>query len=245
MENFEIFGYPLSTTSVETIRDEPRMVGGERQRAYRYGMTLLCVGALFNWLGMNDSSNSDPIKFIGYTCLASGALLICMAICFWANANSSVHHRAVNQVRPSGTQQDMMVSIIERGRMHREKPPDYDAVADLSPPPSYDDAIRLSPAYLPATSHAYTSHSTQESAPEYSVTCTVVDETAHASNQATSSNDTSNENNKSKTDSALTRVFRLSSRFLRRSQSSVDRRPAEEETPPIRRTSSVQDLKNT
>lgn len=54
----------------------------------------------------------------------------------------------------TGAQRDLVVSIVEQrgGRGQREKPPDYEAVADLSPPPSYDDAIRLSPAYLiPAT----------------------------------------------------------------------------------------------
>lgn len=70
------------------------MMGGERTRAYRYGMTLLCVGALFNWLGLTEN-NSEPVKFIGYTCLASGALLVCMAICFWANsAHRHVHNQA-------------------------------------------------------------------------------------------------------------------------------------------------------
>lgn len=237
------------------------MVGGERQRAYRYGMTLLCVGALFNWLGMNDGSNSDPIRFIGYTCLASGALLICMAICFWANAGSSIHSRHTSQVRPGGltsAQRDMVVSIVERGRMQREKPPDYDAVADLSPPPSYDDAIRLSPAYLiPATSHTI---SPEERAPEYNVACMVVNEietptrvSPESSEAATPAPESTNavtnaapENKcEDNPDSALTRVIRLSSRFLRRTLSNVDRRTNEEEVvQPVRRTTSVQDLKN-
>lgn len=61
------------------------VVPEQSQRPYRFGMTLLCVGALFNWLGLADTY-SDPvpaIRYIGVGLIAAGASLICMAMCFW------------------------------------------------------------------------------------------------------------------------------------------------------------------
>lgn len=55
------------------------------QRPYRYGMTLLCIGAMFNWLGLADN-NAEPVRYIGVTLIAAGAMLICLAMCFWMKA---------------------------------------------------------------------------------------------------------------------------------------------------------------
>jgi hypothetical protein len=73
------------------------MLGNERQRAYRYGMTLLCVGVFFNWLSITEN-NSDPVRFVGFTCLASGALLVCMAICLWANSARQHNSQVGNSI---------------------------------------------------------------------------------------------------------------------------------------------------
>ncbi|XP_014246010.1 uncharacterized protein LOC106664621 isoform X1 [Cimex lectularius] len=211
------------------VREPARMVGGERTRAYRYGMTLLCVGALFNWLGLSDSEHtSDPVRFIGYTCLASGALLVFMAICFWANASQRNPH---NQIRPEENEGiDVVVNMEPHGRHHnnREKPPEYDAVADL--PPSYDDAIKLSPAYLQAPGQS-TDRLSDVAVPTLGA----------------ASKPSDNVLVKSVDSSPLSRVIRLSSRFLRRTLSNVDNRGDEElpRTSTMHRSNSANDMKST
>jgi hypothetical protein len=52
------------------------------QRPYRYGMILLCVGALVNWLGLAENY-VEPVRYIGVACIIAGALLICAAMCCW------------------------------------------------------------------------------------------------------------------------------------------------------------------
>ncbi|KAK9503975.1 hypothetical protein O3M35_010425 [Rhynocoris fuscipes] len=223
------------------------MVGSERTRAYRYGMTLLCVGALFNWLGLTEN-NSDPVKFIGYTCLASGALLVCMAICFWAN---SAHRHVHNQVRPEQNG-DAVVNVVPTSRerrSHREKPPDYDTVADLSPPPSYDDAIRLSPAYLPPACSPTEGPSIErcnENGSESAAQIVTVSITAPSPDEKPCEGSASPRPDSS----PLSRVIRLSSRLLRRTISNVDHTdeeapPAQPQRPTIHRSSSAQDIKIT
>lgn len=59
------------------------------QRPYRYGMILLCIGALINWLGLSDNDPSgEPIRYIGVACILGGALLICTAMCCWLHTPS-------------------------------------------------------------------------------------------------------------------------------------------------------------
>lgn len=38
------------------------------QRPYRYGMMLLCVGALVNWLGLAENY-SEPVRYAGVACI--------------------------------------------------------------------------------------------------------------------------------------------------------------------------------
>lgn len=38
------------------------------QKPYRYGMILLCVGALINWLGIAEHY-AEPIKYVGVACI--------------------------------------------------------------------------------------------------------------------------------------------------------------------------------
>nr|XP_018915590.1 PREDICTED: uncharacterized protein LOC109043025 isoform X2 [Bemisia tabaci] len=113
----------------------------QSQRPYRFGMTLLCVGALFNWLGVADSY-SDPvpaIRYIGVGLIAAGAILICLAMCFWMK---SVRPATVNIDSEAG----MHVESLEGPDLSLEKPPDYATVVDV--PPCYEDAIKLNPAAL-------------------------------------------------------------------------------------------------
>jgi hypothetical protein len=76
------------------------------QRPYRYGMILLCLGALINWLGISEPTpNAEPIRYLGVACILGelrmkkkvervlndfstpgGALLICTAMCCWLKA---------------------------------------------------------------------------------------------------------------------------------------------------------------
>lgn len=55
------------------------------QRPYRYGMVLLCVGALINWLGLAENY-VEPVRYVGVACIVAGALLICAAMCCWLHA---------------------------------------------------------------------------------------------------------------------------------------------------------------
>ncbi|XP_043674514.1 uncharacterized protein LOC122632096 isoform X2 [Vespula pensylvanica] len=145
------------------------------QRPYRYGMVLLCVGALINWLGLAENY-VEPVRYVGVACIVAGALLICAAMCCWLHApptRTSTHAQHANhpitaqfeesldQSRSVLYYQDArsnvryrkkiddpihVISIDEPPSGARQKPPDYEAVTDA--PPSYDDAIKLNPGHL-------------------------------------------------------------------------------------------------
>lgn len=55
------------------------------QRPYRYGMILLCFGALINWVGLAEHY-TEPIRYAGVACIICGALLICTAMCCWLHS---------------------------------------------------------------------------------------------------------------------------------------------------------------
>lgn len=57
------------------------------QRPYKYGMLMLCLGALINWLGLAENY-VEPVRYIGVACIISGAVLICVAMCCWVNSNN-------------------------------------------------------------------------------------------------------------------------------------------------------------
>lgn len=68
------------------------------QRPYRYGMVLLCVGALINWLGLAENY-VEPVRYVGVACIVAGALLICAAMCCWLHApptRTSMHSQHTN-----------------------------------------------------------------------------------------------------------------------------------------------------
>lgn len=107
------------------------------QRPYRYGMILLCVGALVNWLGLAQDY-TEPIRYTGVACILAGACLICTAICCWLHTPNRAG---------STSETDDPIHVISAAEERRcEKPPDYDSVATA--PPSYDDAIKLDPSAL-------------------------------------------------------------------------------------------------
>lgn len=46
------------------------MEDSRTQRPYRYGMILLCLGALINWLGISEpTQNAEPIRYLGVACI--------------------------------------------------------------------------------------------------------------------------------------------------------------------------------
>ncbi|XP_034948820.1 uncharacterized protein [Chelonus insularis] len=119
------------------------------QRPYRYGMVLLCVGALINWLGLAENY-VEPVRYVGVACIVAGALLICAAMCCWLHAPPTrTNIQCQNANLNSTIQIDDPIHVItveEPASVARQKPPDYEAVADS--PPSYDDAIKLNPGQL-------------------------------------------------------------------------------------------------
>ncbi|KYM82353.1 hypothetical protein ALC53_07141 [Atta colombica] len=146
------------------------------QRPYRYGMVLLCVGALINWLGLAENY-VEPVRYVGVACIVAGALLICAAMCCWLHApptRTSTHTQHTNHPITAQTvnlanifapsnkivvyyaiefydtlkidDPIHVISIEEPPGVSRQKPPDYEAVTDA--PPSYDDAIKLNPSQL-------------------------------------------------------------------------------------------------
>lgn len=107
------------------------------QRPYRYGMILLGVGALVNWLGLAQDY-TEPIRYTGVACILAGACLICTAMCCWLHTPNRAG---------SSNENDDPIHVISAAEERRcEKPPDYDSVAVA--PPSYDDAIKLDPSAL-------------------------------------------------------------------------------------------------
>ncbi|XP_063973075.1 uncharacterized protein LOC135160456 isoform X1 [Diachasmimorpha longicaudata] len=119
------------------------------QRPYRYGMVLLCVGALINWLGLAENY-VEPVRYVGVACIVAGALLICAAMCCWLHAPPTrTNVQSQHGGHPHTVQIDDPIHVIsmdESAVSARQKPPDYEAVADA--PPSYDDAIKLNPGQL-------------------------------------------------------------------------------------------------
>ncbi|XP_069359598.1 uncharacterized protein [Maniola hyperantus] len=126
--------------------------GRQSQRPYRYGMVLLCAGALINWLGLAEDY-AEPVRYVGVACIVAGALLICAAMCCWLQ--SPARQPQTDRTSPDTHQIDDPIHVIsmpDEDTM-QQKPPDYDTVAGA--PPTYDDAIKLNPArLLPATSSA-------------------------------------------------------------------------------------------
>lgn len=129
------------------------------QRPYRYGMILLCVGALVNWLGLAENY-VEPVRYIGVACIIAGALLICAAMCCWLQRPATDHPDNISQI----SDLDHQIHVIEvpcslEPSVMQQKPPDYDTVADA--PPCYEDAIKLSPSLLLATTTVSDAHHDQ------------------------------------------------------------------------------------
>ncbi|XP_068633416.1 uncharacterized protein [Battus philenor] len=124
--------------------------GRQSQRPYRYGMVLLCAGALINWLGLAEDY-AEPVRYVGVACIVAGALLICAAMCCWLQSPARQPHN--DRASPDTHQIDDPIHVISMPdeETMQQKPPDYETVAGA--PPTYDDAIKLNPTrLLPATS---------------------------------------------------------------------------------------------
>lgn len=89
----KIFQKGISHVSAMSLEESRRS-----QRPYRYGMVLLCVGALINWLGLAENY-VEPVRYVGVACIVAGALLICAAMCCWLHApptRTSTHTQHTN-----------------------------------------------------------------------------------------------------------------------------------------------------
>ncbi|KAI5644252.1 hypothetical protein NE865_03621 [Phthorimaea operculella] len=130
--------------------------GRQSQRPYRYGMVLLCAGALINWLGLAEDY-AEPVRYVGVACIVAGALLICAAMCCWLQSPARTPHN--DRASPDTHQIDDPIHVISMPdeETMQQKPPDYETVAGA--PPTYDDAIKLNPGrLLSPAAPATTSH---------------------------------------------------------------------------------------
>ena len=89
-------GMSLTASAVETRKS---------QRPYRYGMILLCVGALINWLGLAENY-VEPVRYVGVACIIAGALLICAAMCCWLQRPAS------NQRNREGRSAQVILTLL-------------------------------------------------------------------------------------------------------------------------------------
>ncbi|XP_031623442.1 uncharacterized protein LOC116340861 isoform X2 [Contarinia nasturtii] len=111
------------------------------QKPYRYGMILLCFGALINWIGLAENY-TDPFRYAGVACIIGGAFLICTAMCCWLHVPN---RSAVGVSETDDNDAIHVISVADPPTV--EKPPEYDTVVILDPP-CYDEAIKLNPANL-------------------------------------------------------------------------------------------------
>lgn len=68
------------------------------RRMYRYGLSLLLVGALCNWIGFAQHYFA-PVRYLGVGCVVAGALCICIALCRWLTIRDRCSDPSTNQVR--------------------------------------------------------------------------------------------------------------------------------------------------
>lgn len=67
------------------------------RRMYRYGLSLLLVGALCNWIGFAQHYFA-PVRYLGVGCVVAGALCICIALCRWLTIRDRCSDPSTNQV---------------------------------------------------------------------------------------------------------------------------------------------------
>lgn len=78
------------------------------QKPYRIGLILLCVGALFNWLGLAQAY-VEPMRYIGVGCIVAGALLICAAMCRWLGRSGAA---AAAAIRPDELRHNVSNTLL-------------------------------------------------------------------------------------------------------------------------------------
>ncbi|KAK2714641.1 hypothetical protein QYM36_009013 [Artemia franciscana] len=100
------------------------------RRSYRYGISLLMLGALLNWVGFAQSYLL-PIRYLGVACVMAGTICVCAAICKWSSAPNIIQE-------PPAPEPPTPVPTLP------SKPPEYSTLA----PPSYEEAILLNPGSL-------------------------------------------------------------------------------------------------
>lgn len=58
------------------------------RRMYRYGLALLLIGALCNWIGFAQLYFA-PVRYLGVGCIIAGVVCICIALCRWLTVRSN------------------------------------------------------------------------------------------------------------------------------------------------------------
>ncbi|EFX86571.1 hypothetical protein DAPPUDRAFT_307779 [Daphnia pulex] len=122
------------------------------RRMYRYGLSLLLVGALCNWIGFAQHYFA-PVRYLGVGCVVAGALCICIALCRWLTIRDRCSDPSTNQEVSCGAEPNIHVITVsvQNGDSFQQpasiltKPPDYETAVGCKPP-SYEEAVRISPA---------------------------------------------------------------------------------------------------
>ena len=90
----DVTGSPTSTSSYLAAREALAARERQNRTAYRYGLCLVCLGVLLNWLGFYERVLA-PIRYLGLGCVVGGGLLICGVMC--RTLGSSRRRRAPGQ----------------------------------------------------------------------------------------------------------------------------------------------------
>lgn len=136
---------PPPSSYYSTMPNRDTVIARERQNrtAYRYGLCLVCLGVLLNWLGFYERALA-PIRYLGLGCVVGGGLLICGVMCRTLGASRRAREAADSQGSnrvPSIHALGLEYSIPRPST----KPPDYYSTVGSDPnepPPSYDEALR-------------------------------------------------------------------------------------------------------
>lgn len=91
------FSHQQRSSQCSPTRDRSDYQRAQFRRMYRYGLSLLLVGALCNWIGFAQHYFA-PVRYLGVGCVVAGALCICIALCRWLTIRDRCGDPSTNQV---------------------------------------------------------------------------------------------------------------------------------------------------
>ncbi|CAG0893036.1 unnamed protein product [Cyprideis torosa] len=149
MDGLPLRGPPAYYTTQESHLARER----QNRTAYRYGLCLVCLGVLLNWLGFYERVLA-PIRYLGLGCVVGGGLLICGVMCRTLGTSRRVREEAEAQAANGDPPSIHVLNLEYSIPRVSAKPPDYFATVRSDPmelpPPSYDEALRcMSPSTDP------------------------------------------------------------------------------------------------